>query len=174
MWKEVKGVDGYNIYRYNGKKDILIGNVDNKVAEYQIEKLKGSKGKSLQPATKYTFKVEAYKNISGKKYYGERVKIETYTKPDVVKIKKVERISNKKAKIQWKKVDKATGYVVYYAEDKNGVYRAKTVEGKGKNSCIIKGLKKEKIYYIRVCAYKKHGGNTWYGNYYKTKKIPKK
>ena len=172
-WNGVKKADGYQIYSYNKttKKDSLIASISAKENSYTVKK---AEKKNLLPATQYTFKIAAY-SLSGKtKCIGEKVAIKTITKPETVKITKVSRINYKKAKIAWKSLSEATGYVVYLAEKKNGPYKAVcTLEGKKKNTYSITKLKKGKVYYVRVCAYEKYNGKTWYGNFYKTEKIKK-
>lgn len=177
-WKKVSGVNGYEVYRYDSKnkKDVsLITIKNNKTTSYQIKKINGEKGEALSSGTKYTYKVASYKTVNGKKYYSKKVKVEAITKPDTVKIKKVKRTSATKAKADWENVSQATGYVVYISDKKNGPYQAyKTVVGKKKKSIIISNLKKKKTYYLRISAYIKHDGRTWYGNYSKTTKISPK
>lgn len=173
-WKKVSGVDGYRLYYYNTstKKDVLVAKVSASQTSYTVTKVKK---KTLKPGTKYTFKLAAYKMVEKKRYDGEKVKVNTITKPDTVKITKVTRTNSKKAKIQWKTVSAAKGYVVYLSTSKSGTYRAvATVTGSKTKSYTITGLKKGTTYYVRVCAYQKLGNKTWYGNYYQTKKIAKK
>ena len=175
-WKKASDADGYIIYRYDSgtKKDISIATIKkNQTTSYQIGKVNGQKGKVLSPGTVYTFKIASYRTVEGKKYYGSKVKINTITKPDTVKIKNVKRTSATKAKVEWSNISRATGYVVYISDSKNGIYQAyKTVVGKKKKTLTISGLKKKKVYYVRISAYLKYGNHTWYGNYYKTMKIP--
>ena len=177
-WKKVSSADGYVIYRYDSssKKDISLTTIKkNQTTSYQLGKLNGEKGKVLNPGTVYTFKIASYKTVDGKKYYSNKVKIDAVTKPDTVKIKKAKRTNATKAKVDWKNVSRTTGYVVYISDKKNGTYQAyKTVVGKNKKSVTITGLQKKKAYYVKISAYIKHDGHTWYGNYSKTMKIPAK
>ena len=58
--------------------------------------------------------------------------------------------------VKWKKDKRATGYQVQYSADKNfkkGV-KTKDVSRYDTTSKIITGLKKGKVYYVRVRAYK--------------------
>lgn len=170
-WKKVSGAEGYRLYYYNAttKKDVLVAKLSSSKLSYTVSKIEK---KALKPGTKYTFKLAAYKIVEKKRYDGEKVKVDTITKPDTVKIKKVTRIGNKKAKVQWKPVSAAKGYVIYMSTSKSGSYHAVATITKGNTkSYTIIGLKKGTTYYIRVCAYQKLGNKTWYGNYYQTKKV---
>lgn len=170
-WKKVSKADGYRLYYYNAskKKDVLVAKLSANQTSYAVSKVEK---KALKPGTKYTFKIAAYKIVEKKRYDGEKVKVNTITKPDTVKIKKITRSSNKKAIVQWKSVSAAKGYVIYLSTSKKGTYRAvATVTGSKTKSYTITGLKKGTTYYVRVCAYQKLGNQTWYGNYYQTKKI---
>lgn len=68
-------------------------------------------------------------------------------------IKKAVRISKSKIKVTLKRVNKADGYKIVYA-DNIKFKKEKTVYTKT-TSKTITGLKKKKIYYIKVYAYKK-------------------
>ena len=87
------------------------------------------------------------------------------------KIKKV--IAKKKSlKITWKKIKKVTGYKVQLATNKK-FRKAKTLTVKGsKISKFVKGLKKKKMYFIRIRTYKivkeKNKDIIYYSNWSKT------
>lgn len=82
---------------------------------------------------------------------------------------KVKNSSKKSAKITFKKVNGASGYVIYRATKKNGKYKAVSTLKKGTAvSYTNKKLKKKSTYYYKVRAYKKVGKKTVYGAYSKT------
>lgn len=96
------------------------------------------------------------------------------TKPSVakVKIKKVKAAKKgKKATVTWKKVSDAAGYQVTYSLKKK-FKNAKTITvSASKAKTVLKKLKKNKKYYVKVRAFKTYRGQTYYGNYSKVKKV---
>ena len=96
------------------------------------------------------------------------------TKPSVakVKIKKVKAAKKgKKATVTWKKVSGAAGYQVTYSLKKK-FKNAKTITvSASKAKTVLKKLKKNKKYYVKVRAFKTYRGQTNYGNYSKVKKV---
>ncbi len=96
------------------------------------------------------------------------------TKPSVakVKIKKVKAAKKgKKATVTWKKVSGAAGYQVTYSLKKK-FKNAKTITvSASKAKTVLKKLKKNKKYYVKVRAFKTYRGQTYYGNYSKVKKV---
>ncbi len=96
---------------------------------------------------------------------------------------KAGKVKKNSAVISWKKVDGAKYKVAYsinkkkLAKIKNGTAKAvagTTVKNAGKNKITLKGLKKNKTYYVKVCAYVKKEDVTTYGKYSAMKKIKTK
>jgi len=163
-WNKSTGATGYELYRYDEakKKYVKIGTT--KGTSYTVKKLKAGKT--------YKFKVKAYKDISGKKYYGSDSSVKSLTtKTSTPKISKLSTKS-KKATVQWKKISGASGYEVYMATSKKGKYsKIKTVT-KGTTVKYTKSkLKKKKKYYFKVRAYKKINGKKIYSSYSSIKSI---
>ena len=92
----------------------------------------------------------------------------TVTKPAKVKSVKL-TAKKKKLNVKWKKVSGATGYEVVYATNKKFTKNKETIEVK-KNKVKLKGLKSNRKYFVKVRAYKKANGNTYYGNWSKVVK----
>lgn len=86
---------------------------------------------------------------------------------------KAVRKTSKKAIVSWKKVKGAAGYQVKYSLKKN-LKSAKTKNVAKKTKLTITGLKKNKVYYVTVKAYKKADGKKVYGKASKVVKIKKK
>ena len=76
-WKKVAGADGYEVYRSNAAKGKF-----KKIATSNSGKSVSYTNKKLSKNKTYYYKVRAYKNVKGKKVYGE------YSKVVKVKIKK--------------------------------------------------------------------------------------
>ena len=95
-------------------------------------------------------------------------------KGKTVTVKKTALSSAKKSgtslKLKWKKVSGATGYEIQYSTSSK-FKSAKTVKvkGAGKVSKTIKGVKKDKTYYVRVRSYKTVNGGTVKSGWVKTK-----
>lgn len=76
-WKKVAGADGYEVYRSNAAKGKF-----KKIATSKSGKSVSYTNKKLSKNKTYYYKVRAYKNVKGKKVYGE------YSKVVKIKIKK--------------------------------------------------------------------------------------
>ena len=84
----------------------------------------------------------------------------------------VKSLKKKQAKVKWKAVEDADGYVIQYA--KNAKFKnAKTVKVKdgGTLQKTVKKLSGGKKYYFRVRAYKEADGKTLYTGYSKKKAV---
>lgn len=124
-------------------------------------KKSGWKTTDLSTAGKWVFK--QYQIRGGKKC------ITVSYKPGKVKNLSVKNLKGKKIKVTFKKVSKATGYQIVYSTNKS-FKNAKKVKVK-KTSYTIKKLKKGKTYYVKVRAYRKVNGTTYYGTYNTVGKI---
>ena len=97
----------------------------------------------------------------GCKHYGNR----DIDEIKLSKPKNLRKINNyKQIKVKWSKVKNADGYYVKYSTNssfKNA--KGKTVTGE--TSTILKGLKANKKYYIKVKAFVKNNGTKKYGSY---------
>lgn len=87
-------------------------------------------------------------------------------------IKIAKSTKKKQVKITWKKVDGADGYQIQYAARANFKGK-KTVTAKGEKAGakIIKKLKSNRTYFVRVRAYKTVDGNKVYTNFSAKKRI---
>ena len=99
----------------------------------------------------------------------------TGTSVKVAQVKGVKGIrkTSKKAVVSWKKVKGAAGYQIKYSLKKN-LKSAKTKNVAKKTKLTITGLKKNKVYYVKVRAYKKSNAKKVYGKFSKVVKIKKK
>lgn len=88
-------------------------------------------------------------------------------------IKSVKR-NGKKATVKIKKVTEASGYEVVYSLSKSFPAGKTKVVNTSKTSVVLKKLKKNKPYYVKVRAYKIESGYKYYGDYSSVKKIKKK
>ena len=80
------------------------------------------KDKNLVTGKKYYYKIKGYKKVGKTTYKGSKSKAsKAYPKPAKVKITSIKSTA-KGAKLYWKKVAGASGYVIYRSESKTGKY----------------------------------------------------
>lgn len=151
-WKKTETAEKYEIYiSTDGKK--WEKKATTKKISYTVKKLKSNK--------KYYFKVRAV-NSSGKGSFSSKKSAVTLLSAPKIKIV----AGTGKLTVKWNKISKASGYVVYYSTKKNMSNSKKITVKKAKNvKTVIKQLKNNKKYYIRVRAYKTVDGERVYGQY---------
>ena len=158
-WSKVNGANGYRVYvKVNGQWKAL-GNT--KSTTYVHKKLETGKS--------YTYTVKAYKNTK----YG--TVWSSYDKKGITgkaalsapSLRKAKRTSAKKATLSWKKVNGASGYVVY-RKTNNGRWQIVKKITKGNiTSFTDKKLSKGKKYTYTVRAYRTVGKKNIYSGYNK-------
>ena len=158
-WKKVDGAESYKIYRSTSKSSGYKNVKTVKTLTWTDSKL--TTGKT------YYYKVEATaKNATSSTSKVVSAK-PVLTVPNSIK---ATSSSYNKVTVTWKKVDGATGYKVYRATKKNGNYKSvKTV--KNVKTWTDSNLKKNKIYYYKVRAYKTVDGSKVYGAYSDVKSV---
>lgn len=172
QWNKVSNVSGYMIYRYDSKtkKYKKIKTISSQSVSYTDSKL-GS-GKSYQykiipyRCITYTQNGNLSKIVKGS--YSNVARSITKPAKPVIQVKS----SGKRLKVKIKKVKGASGYRVYLKKGKKGKYhRVKTYKGSKKRTYTSKKLKRKKIYYVKVRAYKTYDSKKYFGHYSKTKKV---
>lgn len=160
-WKPVSGALSYTIYRKSGKK-----------AWAELAFAPGGQNsytdKTAANGILYSYTVQA---VCGavKSSYSTAGKQFLYL--NIPAISKVKNNGAKKVSVTWKKNKKATGYQVQYAPSP-AFKGAKTIKfSSSKKSGTLSKLSKNKTYYIRIRAYRKASGKTWYSAYSKAKKV---
>ena len=156
-WNKISVADGYQLRRYDKskKKYVVVTDLKKDQNTYTFKKLKGKKGKSLADGTVYKLNLCSYNMENGKRIYKQSEVITAVTSPMKTSLK-VDGVSRNKIKISWKKIRRTTGYKIYVKEGKKSKYRlVKQVNKSNKTKIVISGLKKGKIYFIKVYSYKK-------------------
>lgn len=164
-WNKLNGVSGYRIYRSTKKSSgyKYLKQLSSKTTSYTNKKL--SSGKT------YYYKVRAYSNVFGDRYYGAySTPLKSGTRPGKPKV--TVKKSGRRLKIKYKKISGASGYRIYIRTGKKGKYkRVKQYTSGKKVSYTSKKLKRKKTYYVKVRAYKTINGKKYFGSYSKAKKV---
>ena len=84
---------------------------------------------------------------------------------------KVTRLSDTQAKVTWKKVNRAKGYVVYQKKNTGKYKKVKTIKKGSTVKWTAKKLSKNNTYRYKIKAYKKYGTNKVYSRYSKVAKL---
>lgn len=84
-------------------------------------------------------------------------------------VKSVKQSGKGKIAVKWKKVENGKAYQVQYSTSKK--FKTKKTKTTTKTSLTIKKLKKKKVYFVRVRAYKIVNGKRVYSSWSTTKKI---
>ena len=148
-WNEVRGANGYEVYKRSGKKWKKVATVAS--TEAKIEKLSG--------AAEYKFKVRAYVENDGGRIYSKLSETcKTSTKAGKVKITSVVNRGVGRLTISWNKVKNADGYIVYTSTKKSGGFKeAAVLNGSSRTKCVLQKLKSNKKYYVTVKSFVKSG-----------------
>ncbi len=155
-WSKSTGATGYRIYRYNSSKK-----------KWETLKTTTSRKftvKNLKSGSKQIYGIRAYYDKGDDRYWSERKKITTATKPATPTLS-LASTAKGRATMKWKNVVGENGYQVWYSTSKNGTYKkasnfkANSVKG------YKKGLKSGKTYYFKVRAYKTAGGKYIYSSF---------
>ncbi|MCR5368610.1 leucine-rich repeat protein [Eubacterium sp.] len=167
-WTPVEGADGYEVFAsINGSYYNSIDHVSN--TEYKFD--------NLALGTDYRFKIRAYKEIDGTKYYGD-YSSDTGYKYTIATPSGFSAVAQSTSKItlKWNAVPDAAYYELYRATSttstnwtKIGVYSTNTANNSN--------LTANKTFYYKVRGYKTVNGNKVYSDYSsivsaKTKAVP--
>ena len=160
VWKRVRGVDGYIVYRSTVRNGIY-----KKIAK-TCKKTSSYVDNDLEPGTTYYYKVRAYTILDNKVFCGCYSDIlEATTCPSTVKCLHTSCVSDSSIRIEWSRVCKASGYEVYRTTSSTGVYtKVATITDGSKPFYVDKNLKSNKKYYYKVRAFKEVNGQICFGD----------
>lgn len=152
-WSKKSNITGYEIYTSNGRTRIA----KTKKTSVTIKNLKAGRP--------YKYKVRTYTVIGKKTYYGAFKTIAVSTKPQVPVITTTSA-AKRTVKISWQRVSGATGYEIFAADSKKGIYKKLAIIVKGSTvSYTNKNQKSGATRYYKVRAYRVVSGKKVYSSY---------
>ena len=165
-WGKVSGANGYQLQRKSGSSWKTV--VNTKSTGYTVS--------SLKTGTAYSFRVRAYKTVSGTKYYSSWVSLTTPTKPSAPSIKSVSSNGKHEIITNWSRVSSCSGYQIQYSRKKDfsSVIATKTVSGSSKTGYSGKNFTKGNTYYVRVRSYKSVNSKKYFSSWSSAKSIKSK
>lgn len=152
-WKKAANASGYKIYRRTGNSSKWV-NIATVSGSNTLVYTDGS----VKAGTMYTYTVRAYEGSALSAYNKNGSRIVRLTAP--VQYKPSSKASGKLT-VRWKKAVGASGYQIQYAASRS-MRGARTVSTSALTR-TLSGLKKGSTYYVRIRAYKKVSGKTYYG-----------
>lgn len=154
-WSAVENAKGYRVFvknKQSGKWDIAVRTTGKKTT---------ATISALEPGTKYTFAVRAYRN-DGKIIWAPKYKtVNTVTKPGATDEITAKR-TRSSVELQWEKVQGATGYRIYISID--GKWKA--IKTTTSTAYTVPSLESGKEYTFAVKAYTKYSGNYYWAEKY--------
>ena len=121
--------------------------------------------KNLKAGRPYKYKVRTDTVIGKKTYYGAFKTIAVSTKPQVPVITTTSA-AKRTVKISWQRVSGATGYEIFAADSKKGIYKKLAIIVKGSTvSYTNKNQKSGATRYYKIRAYRVVSGKKVYSSY---------
>ena len=160
-WKKAANASGYKIYRRTGNSSKWV-NIATVSGNNTLVYTDGS----VKAGTTYTYTVRAYKGSALSAYNKNGSRIVCLTAP--VQYKPSSKASGKLT-VRWKKAAGASGYQIQYAASRS-MRGSRTVSASALTR-TLSGLKKGSTYYVRIRAYKKVSGKTYYGAWSSVKNV---
>lgn len=154
-WKKAANASGYKIYRRTGNSSKWV-NIATVSGSNTLVYTDGS----VKAGTMYTYTVRAYKGSALSAYNKNGSRIVRLTAP--VQYKPSSKASGKLI-VRWKKAAGASGYQIQYAASRS-MRGSRTVSASALTR-TLSGLKKGSTYYVRIRAYKKVSGKTYYSTW---------
>ena len=165
-WKTVPGASKYRVLCKTGSGGWKrVG--DTKSASLIA---KTSDGRTvLRPGTKYTFTVMCL-SADGKSSIS---RFDTVGRSTVYvpapSLTAAKNLKGRKLRVRWKKAAGATGYQVQYARNRR--MRKGRIARTSAGAKVLSRLKKKKKYYVRVRAFKKVAGKTYYSGWSSVRRV---
>lgn len=186
-WGKTEGANGYDILRQNpyditkwehiaritdnGFKGYSVYTYNDALKRFELKEIVSDKTKfsysddfCLSSGTFYTYKVNAFADVNGKKTYGpESAPLSDATCPHAPNITEFTHTTNS-VQIFWDKIDCASGYEVFkYNTETQKWDKVKTIEDNTTFSYSEEGLSSGTVYKYKVRAYISFAGITVHG-----------
>lgn len=167
-WNNEPGVTGYQIMKYNlseSKWEHVIYLKNDDTPYYTLKNLKSGLGAK--------YRIRSYvKDSQDQRHYGEWSSVLlAATRPEKVAISKLTTNVKLQIKIKWGKKT-SSGYQIKVSRNSDFSKASDyTVTSSGTVSKTVKASKDDKVYYVKVRAYKTYGGKTLYGAWSDSKSI---
>lgn len=160
-WSAVNGASGYRIYRSTSKTGTykLVKTITSGTTVSYINS-------SLSCGTTYYYKIRAFREVNGVKYFGSYASIVSRQAKPAKPTVTLSRYSSRKIKVSWKQKAGASGYVIYRSTSKNGTYsKIKTITSGTKTSYVNTKRKRRVTYYYKMRTYRTVNGKKIYSAY---------
>lgn len=155
-WDKVSGASGYVIYYLNA---------DNHKNYSKVKEVTSNTATitGLRKTTQYYFKVAAYVDKNGVRYEGASTIKKTCTQAAEITNLSLDRSSDV-IELSWSKVEKATGYKIYRANEKTdwSYKEYKTLKGNSNTKLTEKNLPTGNQYRYKIVAYRQLYGDCYY------------
>ncbi len=155
-WDKVSGATGYVIYYLNADRHKNYSKVKEVTSNTATIT-------NLRKTTQYYFKVAAYVEKNGERYEGAPTIKKTCTQADEIKNLSLDRSSDV-IELSWSRVENATGYKIYRANEKTDwdYKEYKTLKGNGSTTLTEKNLSTGNQYRYKIVAYRLLYGDCYY------------
>ena len=163
-WQKMSGAVGYDIYRSTSRDK---GFVKTKtLSSATVAAADGYVDTGLDTGRNYYYKLQAkYPTSDGNTKFSKMSAV-SYAKPELNKPSIKTKKTKKGISVNWKRVDGASGYVIYKATSKNGKYKkVKTIKKSSTKTWTDKKVKSKKKYHYKVKAYRNVSGKKVYSVY---------
>ncbi len=151
-WSKASSINGYRIQLYKSGKWTTVATV--KSPNTVTCTVSG-----LPSGTANKVRIQSYKTVNGKNYYGIEKSGTCYTDPSAVTGFKLVQRSADSLKLGWNKNSGASGYLL--EQYKGGKWvQAANINKNSTTSYTIKGLSASTKYQVRITAYKNVGDKT--------------
>ena len=160
-WSAVNGASGYRIYRSTSKTGTykLVKTITSGTTVSYINS-------SLSCGTTYYYKIRAFREVNGVKYFGSYASIVSRQAKPAKPTVTLSRYSSSKIKVSWTQKAGASGYVIYRSTSKSGTYsKIKTITS-GKTTRYVNTKRKRRVrYYYKMRTYRTVNGKKIYSAY---------
>lgn len=155
-WDKVSGAAGYAIYYLNADNHKNYSKVKDVTSNTAIIN-------NLRKTTQYYFKVAAYVEKNGERYEAAPTIKKTCTQADEIKNLSLDRSSDV-IQLSWSRVEKATGYKIYRANEKTDwdYKEYKTLKGNSNTTLTEKNMPKGNQQRYKIVAYRLLYGDCYY------------